>query len=268
MKEATRPPNFLETPGDPAIDFDQWLIYFRNYVLAIGGDAYSDERLKALLLNCLGIEGQRQYIAIENVPLSTPVSATSSKPAFERAVQRLRDRFVVKKAKVTIRAEFRGRQQRSGESISDYLCALRVLAAKADFRNYNEEQAIMDQIISHTTNDKIRERLLLEGDALTLDRAIELAVRIETAQEESLKLSAVGRQNDDAAVARIARSRPNDGQRGHIPSRDVRCYRCGRAGHMARQCRRRFQVNSIQEGDQQTEAVGIVQTVSPPRGDM
>ena len=65
------------------------------------------------------------------------------------------------------------------------------LAAKTDFSNYSEDQAIVDQLISSTKNDVIRDRLLLKGDALSLNRALEIAMKVETAYQESKKLSSV-----------------------------------------------------------------------------
>jgi len=119
--DVTKPPNFLDIPGEPVIEFEHWLKCFRNYVIAMGGESFSDERLKALLLNGLGVEGQRQFKALERVPPSVPTDAQAAKPLYSEAIQKLRDRFVKKKSTVTIRAEFRSRRQRVGESVADFV---------------------------------------------------------------------------------------------------------------------------------------------------
>ena len=58
---ASGPPPFLPTPGDPAIPWVQWQPLFQNFLLAVGGEDFSEARQRALLLHCLGTEGQRVY---------------------------------------------------------------------------------------------------------------------------------------------------------------------------------------------------------------
>lgn len=55
-----QPPSaFLECPGEPKVAFDAWKM------LAVGGSDFPAERTRALLIHCLGTEGQRLY----NTPL-------------------------------------------------------------------------------------------------------------------------------------------------------------------------------------------------------
>lgn len=55
------PSPFLEYPGEPKLNFSAWMWQFDNYLLAIGGDKFLDEWKRALLIHCLGTEGQRLY---------------------------------------------------------------------------------------------------------------------------------------------------------------------------------------------------------------
>lgn len=54
------PSPFLQTPGEPAITWSNWMKTFDNYLLAVGLDEAKEEaRCRALLISCLGVEGQR-----------------------------------------------------------------------------------------------------------------------------------------------------------------------------------------------------------------
>lgn len=188
--DSLRPRNFLDSPGEPCVEFEEWLSAFTSYVFAIGGEQFSDQRLRAVLVSCLGTEGQRQLNALGNTPLRNALDPQVQNPLFQEAIQRLRERFMKKRSKVSRRSEFLSRFQREDETMGDFVCSLRYIASKCDFNAYSEDQAIVDQIISHTTNPDIRERLLLEGDVLTLGRAMDIATRLETASNESRKLAA------------------------------------------------------------------------------
>lgn len=57
-------PNFfLPALGDPTIPFKTWEQMFQNYLLVIDveGQELSEARKRALLLHCLGTEGQRIF---------------------------------------------------------------------------------------------------------------------------------------------------------------------------------------------------------------
>lgn len=55
------PPPFLATPGPASVPWRQWKLAFLNYLEAIGGEDLTQRRRKAILLNALGLEGQRIF---------------------------------------------------------------------------------------------------------------------------------------------------------------------------------------------------------------
>ncbi len=56
------PPNpFLAHPGEPTVPWEQWKTSFETYLLAMGLDGVPTKRKMAILLHCLGAEGQRVF---------------------------------------------------------------------------------------------------------------------------------------------------------------------------------------------------------------
>ena len=151
------PPPFLAEPGEPPIPFGEWYVLFEQYLVAKGGESYSDTRKKTILLNALGVEGQRQYASLPSDPLRNPIPERHPTPLFETTVRRLSERFAERKFKTVARAEFLARGQEAGESVAAYIAELRRLAAKGRYAEYSEDQAVLDQFIARTTFPDIKE---------------------------------------------------------------------------------------------------------------
>ncbi|KAH6932364.1 hypothetical protein HPB50_004893 [Hyalomma asiaticum] len=54
-------PPFLETPGDVTIPWEQWRDYFTNFLAATEMDVQPPLRKKAILLQCLRVEGRPYF---------------------------------------------------------------------------------------------------------------------------------------------------------------------------------------------------------------
>ncbi|KAH6941583.1 hypothetical protein HPB50_020476 [Hyalomma asiaticum] len=82
-----QPPEFRPTPGKPAIPWTQWHCLFNNYLLALGSDIHPPARRTALLLLCLGVEGQHLYYALpEKAPSRPRAEEKGKKGGHERRV--------------------------------------------------------------------------------------------------------------------------------------------------------------------------------------
>lgn len=140
---------------------------FQNYLLVIRaqGDAWPEARKRALLLHCLGSEGQRIFYALPNTGDN-----------LDAAIAALNEHFMPSVNVVVERHTFRKRAQRPQESIVQYIASLRELAATCEFAN--TEDMIRDQLVEHVANPRIREKLLLK-DKLTLTDAITIATQVE-----------------------------------------------------------------------------------------
>ncbi|KAH7933566.1 hypothetical protein HPB49_014021 [Dermacentor silvarum] len=60
ISELQPTPSFLSSPGHPVSPLEQWIQAFKNYMVASGASELPAIRRKAILLNCLGLEGQRR----------------------------------------------------------------------------------------------------------------------------------------------------------------------------------------------------------------
>ena len=61
FRSLSAPPAFLPTPGAPVLPWEQWRKAFEVYLLASGADDLPDIRKRAVLLHCLGCEGQNVF---------------------------------------------------------------------------------------------------------------------------------------------------------------------------------------------------------------
>lgn len=205
------PPPFLATPGAPDVPWARWLRLFERFLLASGATELPAPRRRALLLHCLGTEGQRIFDAL---PPSTPqtkaeptsaasgvtptqdaaAAATETQDGttgaprppdeYDVAVEMLSKHFAAPCNVRLQRHRFRERRQLQGEPITDFAVALRELAALCNFATQADEN-MCEQFVAGVTCPRLRERLLLEGDNLTFDRAVDTARLREQTQREA-----------------------------------------------------------------------------------
>nr|XP_055067975.1 uncharacterized protein K02A2.6-like [Misgurnus anguillicaudatus] len=186
----------------------------------------------ALLLHCLGTEGQRLFYTLPDTG-----------DTLDSAMAALQTYFNPKINVVAERHSFRKRAQAPSESVLQYVAALRDLVSKCEF-GANTDDMIRDQLIEHVASHRIRERLLLETD-LTLTKAITIATQIEAAAEQAKSIAG----NQPLPVQTIqSRSKDTSGRRRRTPSRKPpntsfgsgavsstsrTCFRCGSDKHLA-----------------------------------
>lgn len=144
---------------------------FGRFILATGAQEFSAERRPARLLNCLGIEGQR-VTGSQPVPVG-PATATS--PARDDQQVRQASRDVYRETLRVLEAEFSRpinetlqqlrfhmRKQQEGESLREFLSALRALAVPANF-GADTEAVIRRMFMVGAASAEIQERLVLDA---------------------------------------------------------------------------------------------------------
>lgn len=220
-----QPPEFLPTPGKPTLPWTQWHRLFKNYLLASGSDVHSSARRKALLLHCLGVEGQRLYYAL---PHTAGKEESGPSDEYDAAVATLDAYFTAKTNIVVERHRFGQRTQLPGETAAAFVTALRELALSCNFGEQTDD-FIRDQLVAKTSNHVLRERLLLEGTSLTLERALTISNNIEEATKYSLEL-----QSSAASIQKVDKHQMPARTEARMPSSQHKaCFRCGSSRHLA-----------------------------------
>ena len=209
FRSLSAPPAFLPTSGAPELPWEQWRKAFEVYLLASGADDLPDKRKRALLLHCLGCEGQNVFSNLKDAG-----------DTYKAAMVALEAHFAPKVNVVSERYKFRQRCQLPHETTEEYANVLRGLASRCKFGTLMEEM-VRDQIIEKTKMPRLRERLLIESD-LTLEKTLVLAAQSEAATLQAREMEA------SAQVSAVSKSKP-----GKVTSQVAKCYRCGSTKHLA-----------------------------------
>ena len=154
---------------------------FEDWLLAIGfpETEATATRKAAILRASLGTEGFRIYTSL----------ASNPRESYADAIARLDAHFGQPASTIFNRAQFTRRQQRSGESVTQYIAALREMASKCEFAAEQIDERVRDQFVAWASCDRIRERLLQEPATRKLDELVSLAVAVERAMAEAPALS-------------------------------------------------------------------------------
>ena len=98
-------------------------------------------------------------------------------------MERVKQHFNPKPSPIVRRFEFNTRCQKEGESVSEFVTALRKIAEHCEFRDVLDDM-MRDRIICGISSKRTQQRLLQEAD-LTYAKAHDMALAAETAQKNS-----------------------------------------------------------------------------------
>ena len=144
-----------------------------------------------------------------------------------------------KKVVMAARFTFHQRLQQPGESVAMYLAELRKLAVPCEFGESLDE-ALRDRLVCGLRDEAYQKRLLSECE-LTLDKALQIAQSLETADVNARAL-----RGSESGIHQMYKggsrsSPPGKSQKGNqapAPGQQGReCYRCGSPDHIASRCR-------------------------------
>ena len=144
---------------------------------------------------------------------------------------------------------FGTRNQKSEESVSDYVLALKKVAVHCNYGEYLN-RALRDRFVCGLNNPKIQNKLLNTED-LTFEKACSIAKTMEMADRnthefhpsrsdtiEVNKLTEHGRENINKNTEQLSCPRCGGSHSGQsCKFKSARCYKCSKVGHLASVCR-------------------------------
>ncbi|XP_077976286.1 uncharacterized protein LOC144432100 [Styela clava] len=245
-----RPDMFLANPGKTPVAWKQWIALFQNYMVATDHTELLAARKKAILLHCLGAEGQRLFYTLTE----DAVVFDENDDVYFKAVKMLEEYFQPAVSVIAERYRFRQRSQLPGESIGENLAALRELITDCNFRDPYE--MIRDQIVEKTSVNKIQEKLLMKS-TLRLTKTLEIARQVEKALRDFSSLAVHTNTVNTMKSKRTNfkyKERPTTnkmktrscyrcGFKDHLPNnenckaKNAKCRRCNKVGHFENVCK-------------------------------
>ena len=128
------------------------------------------------------------------------------------------------------RCEFNMRMLEPGESVDDFICALKEIASCCDFCPNCTDDRFRDHLVVGTSDDEARRRMLELPD-LTFQMAADLCRASESARLNSSAIRGPG----EPSLRRLSEYRRQRGRPSGADSRSAdqtrRCDRCGAAQH-------------------------------------
>lgn len=172
-----KPPTIMSTIGtlaafDPSKDdFEMWNGTFENFLVA--NSITEASRSVGIFLSSMGIS---TYTLLSN--LLAPDAPSSKKLKDLQTV--LLNHFKPAPKAIAERFKFTRRTQKPGETVNQFLAALRTLSVKCKFTADLEER-IRDQLIFGLNSEPAQRRLFTKDDSISLQDVVALAIAQEAA---------------------------------------------------------------------------------------
>ena len=157
-------------PFDPEVE--SIVVYLERVELYFAANEIKADKRVPVFLNLIGREN---YSLLRSI-------LSPQKPAeqpLKKLMDVLREYYEPKKVVMAARFLFHQRQQQPGESVAIYLAELRKLAVPCEFGETLDE-ALRDRLVCGLRDEAYQKRLLSEPE-LTLDKALQIAQSMETA---------------------------------------------------------------------------------------
>ena len=146
-----------------------------------------------------------------------------------------------RKNKVFARYVFQERKQGQKETFDSFVIDLRNLVKDCEYPTPNE--MVRDRIVGGISSQEVREKLLDEGDNLTMEKAIDIAVNYETTKKHLKSMASGDTGTSVDAIKKKATKKPHTGKRpgqqknyqDQHSGPQINCKNCGRK-HPPRKC--------------------------------
>ncbi|XP_037568114.1 uncharacterized protein K02A2.6-like [Dermacentor silvarum] len=200
-------------PFDP--DSGPWQEYLERMQQFFAANEVPDAKKRAVFLSCCG---SRTYSILRS--LLAPNKPTET--TLENCLKTLSDHFSPKPSIVVSRFKFNCRVREEGESVSEFVAALKKLSEHCEFGTFLKD-LLRDGIVCGIRDTQMQARLLEEPN-LTFETAVSTALAMESAKRDATELCVT----EGAVSANVNVLMTSD-------KKHVSCYRCGDA-HYATEC--------------------------------
>ncbi|XP_075163522.1 uncharacterized protein LOC142236147 [Haematobia irritans] len=240
IKETTRMASKFADLNQFNLASGNWQIYLEQMNFFFMPNGIADEKAKkAIFLSSCGGD---TYTLLKSI--ATPVDISSEAFTFKRAIQLLSGHFCPPPNQIIQRFQFYRRDQKNGESVPEFLAALRKLSQHCEFSDL--DAVLRDRLVCGLRDESLQKRLLSK-DKLTLQIAQEEAIVSEEAQKN---LAALKSTFNPTEINRIAKAKESSSKTSvqncfrccgkHSPDqckfKEVDCHFCKKRGHIQKAC--------------------------------
>lgn len=201
----------LEAFDETREDWSAYVERVEQYFLA--NDVENDKKVPVLLT----VIGGKTYSLLRT--LTSP--AKPSTKTFDEIVEILKGHLSPKPLVIAERFRFHKRDQREDENINSYVAELKKLSEHCEFDTALAD-TLRDRLVCGLYNESIQKRLLVETN-LKFDKAVKMAVAMETAARDAVELR--GKPKVETELNKLSQGQ-----------KQRKCYRCGKDGHEAQEC--------------------------------
>lgn len=217
---------------DTTKKFDRWLMRLESAFKVFG---VPETKKAAYLLHYMGPDAYD--VLCDKLSPELPSNKT-----YDQLVKTMKQHYNIEPLEIAEIFRFLQRKQREGETVQDYLTALQRLATTCNFGDYLKK-ALRNQFVFGLLAQNIQGRLL-EEKKLTIERAVEIAVSMETSARNAAQLHHSGTGNvfnvhDKGSKGFKNQHSKTQNQRHYNNNEhktDFKCFRCGSTKHLANAC--------------------------------
>ncbi|KAI7801955.1 hypothetical protein IRJ41_019354, partial [Triplophysa rosa] len=202
---------------------EDWVTYLERVGQYCLANDIEDSRKVAVLLSIMGAKTYNllRSLKVQTAPLTAPIKPAEK--TFKEIVDVLQMHLNPKPLVIAERFRFHKRNQQKAETVFEYMAELRMLAEHCQFGE-GLSDALRDRLVCGLHSESTQKRLLTERE-LTLVRALEIAVSMETAARDALELQR--KSPAECQVNKLATKRSE---------KSSACYRCGKKSHESADC--------------------------------
>ena len=214
-------------------DITEWLERLEQWFIANELNDNAD-RKRALLLSNVGARG---YKLLRSLAQNKP-----NEKSYAQLKTLLTEHLSPKPNEIAQRYVFYKRDRRTGETVKDYVAALRKLSEHCNFADKLEDH-LRDKFVCGLNDERLQQKLLATQN-LTLKVAVDNAVAMEAAVRSAKQIHGVTTEVRDVYKFGEGQSGHKFGGKGKgfkvNPGKSNQngkeCFRCGSSAHLANKC--------------------------------